>query len=842
MANHPLTRTRAPRRFLIWLAALIVATLAGATLAPPATAAGTGDDYPSYLKAGPIDSIIDPWNFYNRNCTSFAAWRLNQQAGRTTAPWAFTNNMTGPNGTAVHFGNAIEWRAAATSGGWSVNNTPAVGAVAWWGSSIGTLGHVAIVSAVNPDGSTNVEEYNWGSAGTFHTRTNVRAEAYLHIFDQGGGDRDGDGVTDANDRCPDQAGPASYGGCPGPLVAMDWVSTSAPSGWFVEAPITQSYTVKNVSGSAMSIKVLTLGLRDPWGSNYDQVCATGLTLQPGESKACTVTTGWGSVGTYRFWPAWQGYDDAWHSITAERTFALTLIPVVAVVPVTSTAPSGWFVGAPITQSYTVKNVSGSAMSIKVLTLGLRDPWGSNYDQACALGLTLQPGESKACTVTTGWGSVGTYRFWPTWQGYDDVWHDIAPQQTFALTLIPVVAVEPVRSTAPSGWFTQAPITQTYTVKNVSGSAMSIKALTLGMRDPAGTNVDQPCAAGLTLQPGQTQACTVTKSWPSAGTYKLWPAWLGYDDAWHTIAPDQTFTLAPATPVTAAGPARVDGCGSGKDTYTIPAVTGVEYLVAGTVKAAGSYPGTGTVTITARAKTGYVLTGTTTWTLSWTTTACTTTVTGNALSTPTWTLPKATLSWASTGAPAGTTLTYDVQYRAVTLSATGARGYTTPTPWLTATTTTTGTLTGTAGAVYQVHARATDQYGTVGAWSSWKTVTMPTDDRATSFGYTGTWTTGTSTSYYAGTYKLTSTPGAKVTVTAWTDQVALIGARSTTSGKATITIDGVLKATIDAYGATAAYRQTLATITVPYGEHTITVTNLATTGRPRLNLDALAFRR
>lgn len=120
--------------------------------------------------------------------------------------------------------------------------------------------------------------------------------------------------------------------------------------------------------------------------------------------------------------------------------------------------------------------------------------------------------------------------------------------------------------------------------------------------------------------------------------------------------------------------------------------------------------------------------------------------------------------------------------------------------------------------------------------------MPTDDRATSFGYTGTWTTGTSTSYYGGTYKLTSTPGAKVTVTAWTDQVSVIGARSTTSGKATITIDGVVKATIDTYGATAAYRQTLATITVPYGEHTITVTNLATTGRPRLNLDALAFRR
>ena len=83
------------------------------------------------------------------------------------------------------------------------------------------------------------------------------------------------------------------------------------------------------------------------------------------------------------------------------------------------------------------------------------------------------------------------------------------------------------------------------------------------------------------------------------------------------------------------------------------------MVGGAVKAAGTYPtgGAASVTVTARAKAGYVLTGTTTWTLTWTTTACTTTVTGAALSTPTWTLPKATLTWATTGAPAGTCLLY-----------------------------------------------------------------------------------------------------------------------------------------------------------------------------------------
>ena len=679
MANHPLTRTRAPRRFLIWLAALIVATLAGATLAPPATAAGTGDDYPSYLKAGPIDSIIDPWNFYNRNCTSFAAWRLNQQAGRTTAPWAFTNNMTGPNGTAVHFGNAIEWRAAATSGGWSVNNTPAVGAVAWWGSSIGTLGHVAIVSAVNPDGSTNVEEYNWGSAGTFHTRTNVRAEAYLHIFDQGGGDRDGDGVSDATDRCPDQVGPSGTRGCPdldGDLVAD--IDDSCPR---------------------------YAGKGDPHGCQ-----------EAGSSSGSSDVNGDGigdTVGIYSY-------------------------------PGMNPAFKMW------------------------LFAGRRDA-------------------ASAGTVAQGAVSV-------PWQT-DGSW-------------------DSAKARFVTGDFNGDSLSDVVGVYEYPGYNPSIKMhLFAGRRD------------------------AVSPSTPVQGPASV--PWLT-DGSWSGT---QSRFLAGAGPAaSASAPTRVDGCGSGKDTYTIPAVTGVEYLVAGTLKAPGSYPGTGTVTITARAKVGYVLTGTTTWTLSWTTTACTTTVTGNALSTPTWTVPKATLSWAATGAPAGTAVTYDVQYRAVTLSSTGARGYTTPTTWLTATTTTTGTLTGTAGTVYQIHARATDQYGTVGAWSSWKTVTMPTDDRATSFGYTGTWTTGTSTSYYGGTYKLTSTPGAKVTVTAWTDQVSVIGARSTTSGKATITIDGVLKATIDTYGATAAYRQTLATITIPYGKHTITITNQATTGRPRLILDALAFRR
>ncbi|PFG39046.1 subtilisin family serine protease [Georgenia soli] len=67
----------------------------------------------------------------------------------------------------------------------------------------------------------------------------------------------------------------------------------------------------------------------------------------------------------------------------------------------------------------------------------------------------------------------------------------------------------------------------------------------------------------------------------------------------------TFDVRPVA-VRPAAVAFVDQDGTAKDTYTIPAVEGVEYLVGGKVVGAGTYPGTGTVTVTARARPGYVL--------------------------------------------------------------------------------------------------------------------------------------------------------------------------------------------------------------------------------------------
>ena len=70
-------------------------------------------------------------------------------------------------------------------------------------------------------------------------------------------------------------------------------------------------------------------------------------------------------------------------------------------------------------------------------------------------------------------------------------------------------------------------------------------------------------------------------------------------------------------VAAEAPGHVDTFRTASDTYTVPSVPGVRYLVDGVTAAAGTYPGTGTVVVTAVAEDGYELTGPDSFTLVFT---------------------------------------------------------------------------------------------------------------------------------------------------------------------------------------------------------------------------------
>lgn len=76
-----------------------------------------------------------------------------------------------------------------------------------------------------------------------------------------------------------------------------------------------------------------------------------------------------------------------------------------------------------------------------------------------------------------------------------------------------------------------------------------------------------------------------------------------------------------THVTPAAVTFYDVCGTVNDTFTIPTTTGVAYEIGGVTQAANTYPGTGTVAVTATAAAGYTLDGTTSWQHTFTDEAC-----------------------------------------------------------------------------------------------------------------------------------------------------------------------------------------------------------------------------
>ncbi len=151
------------RNFICFLLFLLI-------LVTSVSAYNTGDDYPAKYKNYAIDSIVDEWNFYNRECTSFVAWCLNSRNGIH-----FTNQYAG----ASKWGNASTWGTVAQGLGISVNKSPAVGSVAWWSS-----GHVAWVNSVSGN-NVVIEEYNYNWTGEYSIRTisSSNPTGYIHIKD-----------------------------------------------------------------------------------------------------------------------------------------------------------------------------------------------------------------------------------------------------------------------------------------------------------------------------------------------------------------------------------------------------------------------------------------------------------------------------------------------------------------------------------------------------------------------------------------------------------------------------------------------------------------------------------
>ena len=156
------TTRRTHRSIGLIAVALTTATALAFTAAP---AMADTDDYPSAWRDSGQDSQFDDWGYYNRECTSWVAWRLH------------TLGFEMPYGV----GNADAWDDWPRADGHTVDSTPAVNAVAQHDSTGG--GHVAMVIAVNDDGTIAISEYNGDYTGHYGERTVSASDyVYLHLI------------------------------------------------------------------------------------------------------------------------------------------------------------------------------------------------------------------------------------------------------------------------------------------------------------------------------------------------------------------------------------------------------------------------------------------------------------------------------------------------------------------------------------------------------------------------------------------------------------------------------------------------------------------------------------
>ena len=177
----------------------------GAGAIPVVAGGGTGkNDYPAATAPYCRISAGCPWAYgieagygvqcangvaggCRGECVDWAAWKTVQRLGKI--------------GQKIAWGNAEDWPASARAvSGNVVDRTPAVGALVVWKTGeygYSSPGHIASISKVNPDGSFDIEEYNYassftmqnatldptatGTPGRYHTRT-IQPQQFSNIL------------------------------------------------------------------------------------------------------------------------------------------------------------------------------------------------------------------------------------------------------------------------------------------------------------------------------------------------------------------------------------------------------------------------------------------------------------------------------------------------------------------------------------------------------------------------------------------------------------------------------------------------------------------------------------
>ena len=145
-----------------------------------------------------------------------------------------------------------------------------------------------------------------------------------------------------------------------------------------------------------------------------------------------------------------------------------------------------------------------------------------------------------------------------------------------------------------------------------------------------------------------------------------------------------------------------------------------------------------------------------------------------------------------------------------------------------------------GQVHRFRVRATDRAGNVGAWApaaAFRLVAV--QETSAAVHRTGHWTTVSSPSFSGRAEIASQVAGASARITFTGDRVAWVSTVGPTRGQARVYVDGAYDRTVDLRAAAIVARQIVyvRSWTTP-GKHTLEIRVVGTSGRPRVDVDAL----
>ncbi len=208
-----------------------------------------------------------------------------------------------------------------------------------------------------------------------------------------------------------------------------------------------------------------------------------------------------------------------------------------------------------------------------------------------------------------------------------------------------------------------------------------------------------------------------------------------------------------------------------------------------------------------------------------------------VSAPTWSVTNSatrafTVSWSAFDTISGAS-TYEVDYKI------GSAAWH-ATPWHPSTMATSAVFPGISGSTYYFRVRATDAAGNVGPYVTSVGTSVPFDQ--TSASYSSGWKTGSRSSDFLGSYKYTTSSGRYASFKLSRGTLDLVANTGPGLGKFAVYFRGRKIATVDTYSRTNRVRQVLKLVKFSgSGTGTVKIVNLATSHRPRIEIDGFVAR-